>query len=104
MTTSKYILNHTFIVEKHVSEEWMKMITKKFFPRLRKARCKPRLSLIHTGDDENHLSYSLMVEFDTHENHRAGAGLVMEEYYGAVQQQFGDDVLWFTSLLEIVKK
>ncbi len=99
-----YRLNITFVVEPPVQERWLELMRSKFIPFLRDAGYDDlTFSRVISVEAVDHLTYSLLVAFDSMVDHQRITRELFNEYTAVAEPLFGVQVLWFMSLMKTLE-
>ena len=92
------------MVEYEVHDFWLDTFRNRFLPFLREAGfSEPVFTKVISNDNEGHFTYSLQVPMSDLSRYDEFNREIMAEYAETYRPVFGEKVLWFGSLLKIVK-
>lgn len=101
-----YIVNTSFMVESAVHEPWYRFFVEKFMPYVRERGfgCDGAHRIVFTrvltDNGDSHYTYSLQVEVPDTAEYRRFESEILEEYVRICGPLFGDQALYFTTLLK----
>lgn len=97
-----YIVNTSFIVDHAVHDRWFDFI-KAYLPALREQGYGEMVfTKAITNDPPGSATYSLQVPVEDMEQFGILTGQVLSECFESIKKMFGEDVLWFITLLKRV--
>ncbi len=98
-----YILNTTFVVDGPAHTPFLELMRERYIPLLRQEGF-PEMTFTRLIREEpaGEFTYSLQVAVPTLDDYRRVSEELFSEYERIARHRFGEQVLWFTSLLKKV--
>lgn len=99
-----YRFNITFAVEPAAQDRWLELVRGKLVPALRsRGYGRVALSRVLSTQAEGHFTWSLLVELDSMQGYHEITGDLWQDYIDIAGPLFGDDVVWFMSLMKQIE-
>lgn len=98
-----YIVNTSFIVHSSVHERWLEFARKYVASLPEKGYGEVTFTKVISNDHPGQATYSMQIPVGDMEQYRILTGEVLGECFEASGKLFGEDVLWFVSLLKRVE-
>ncbi len=96
-----YIVNTSFMVSTRIHDRWLESLYKYYIPRLDTEKFgNITLFRVLTEHVEDHFTYSLQVEISDMTGYQRIVRELFPEYTETAQKLFGEDLMYFTSLLK----
>lgn len=96
-----YIISTTFAVDPPVHGLWYKFVTEKFLPRLEEESGeKVVFTRVLSQTTEDHYTYSVQCRCRDIPFYHHFMSRIMADYMEIAEPMFGDNVLYFTTLLK----
>lgn len=99
-----YIVNTSFIVTPHIQDRWLESLREHYIPLLNtEGFGNITFSRVLTDRHEGHFTYSLQVETPDTALYQRIVKEFLPEYTATVQKLFGEELMYFTSLLKKIE-
>ena len=99
-----YIVGTSFMVEDRVHQAWLESVRGLYIPALKEAGYdRLTFTRVISAEPTGAFTYSLQVAVPDMEAYRQVNEQLMARYGKTLRERFGEQVLWFTSLLKRVE-
>lgn len=99
-----YIVNISFMVAPRIHDAWLESLRKEFVPRLdSKEFGTVTFCRVLTDRPEGHFTYSLQIETKDMSGYQRIVHEILHEYSESAHKLFGEDLMYFTSVLKKIE-
>lgn len=100
-----YIFNTTYLVSDKMYGVWYKWLHEQHIPAMIQSGYfdKMQIAKVLTGEPQDGTSYSLQFHIDSLQDLKLWEEQYGEEFLNSFTKQFGEEVLLFSTILEVMK-
>lgn len=99
-----YIVNISFMVAPRIHDTWLESLRKEFVPRLdSKEFGTVTFCRVLTDRPEEHFTYSLQIETEDMSGYQRIVHEILHKYSESAHKLFGEDLMYFTSVLKKIE-